>query len=75
MESQPQNPEFRNNPENFHLCIIYVKYCSPKHMLIHKGGALPEPFCHVLMIFANSLDPDQARQFVRPDLESSCLTL
>ena len=20
MESQPQNPEFRNNPENFHLC-------------------------------------------------------
>ena len=21
MESQPQNPEFRNNPENFHLCI------------------------------------------------------
>ena len=21
MESQPQNTEFRNNPENFHLCI------------------------------------------------------
>ena len=21
MESQPQNPEFRNNPENFHPCI------------------------------------------------------
>ena len=21
MESQPQNPEFRNNPENFHSCI------------------------------------------------------
>ena len=21
MESQPQNPEFRNNPENFHTCI------------------------------------------------------
>ena len=20
MESQPQNPEFRNNPENFHPC-------------------------------------------------------
>ena len=20
MESRPQNPEFRNNPENFHLC-------------------------------------------------------
>ena len=21
MESQPQNPEFRNNPENFHPCV------------------------------------------------------
>ena len=25
MESQPQNPEFRNNPENFHPCIIFLK--------------------------------------------------
>ena len=22
MESQPQNPEFRNNPENFHSCLL-----------------------------------------------------
>ena len=22
MESHPQNPEFRNNPENFHPCMI-----------------------------------------------------
>ena len=22
MESQPQNPEFRNNPENFHPCLL-----------------------------------------------------
>ena len=22
MESQPQNPEFRINPENFHPCIM-----------------------------------------------------
>ena len=21
MESRPQNPEFRNNPENFHPCM------------------------------------------------------
>ena len=21
MKSQPQNPEFRNNPENFHPCV------------------------------------------------------
>ena len=25
MESQPQNPEFRINPENFHPCNIHVK--------------------------------------------------
>ena len=24
MESQPQNPEFRNNPENFHPCILTI---------------------------------------------------
>ena len=24
MESQPQNPEFRNNPENINPCTIYV---------------------------------------------------
>ena len=27
MESQPQNPEFMNNPENFHPCVSgYVLY-------------------------------------------------
>ena len=25
MESQPQNPEFRNNPENFHPCVCNIK--------------------------------------------------
>ena len=25
MESQPQNPEFRNNPENFHLCDTLIR--------------------------------------------------
>ena len=24
MESQPQNPEFRINPENFHPCSYYI---------------------------------------------------
>ena len=28
MESQPQNPEFRNNPENFHPCKIKSNTCS-----------------------------------------------
>ena len=25
MESQPQNPEFRNNPEKFHPCLLTLK--------------------------------------------------
>ena len=32
-------------------------------------------WCLLLIIFANSLDPDQARQNVRPDLDPNCLTL
>ena len=28
MESQPQNPEFRNNPENFHPCLYNVAFIS-----------------------------------------------
>ena len=30
MESQPQNPEFRNNPENFHPCHYY-NYTNMAH--------------------------------------------
>ena len=32
-------------------------------------------FNHLLPIFANSLDPDQARHSVEPGLDPSCLTL
>ena len=31
-------------------------------------------FYHLLITFANSLDPDQARQKVGPDLDPNCLT-
>ena len=40
MESQPQNPEFRINPKNFHPCKWY-----------------------------ETLDPDQTRQNVGPNLD------
>ena len=30
-------------------------------------------FCHLLIAFANSLDPDQARHFVGHDLDPNCL--
>ena len=29
MESQPQNPEFRNNPENFHPCEPHTRALVP----------------------------------------------
>ena len=32
-------------------------------------------FCRLLITFANSLDPDQARQNVGPDLDLNCLTV
>ena len=31
-------------------------------------------FCELLITFANSLDPDQARQYVGPGLDPNCLT-
>ena len=37
----------------------------------HAGG----DFCHLLITFANNLDPDQDRHFVGPDLDPNCLTL
>ena len=32
-------------------------------------------YCRLLMTFANSLDPDQARQNVGPDLDTNWLTM
>ena len=32
-------------------------------------------FCRLLIIFANSLDPNQARQNVGPVLDQTCLTV
>ena len=31
--------------------------------------------CRLLLTFTNSLDPEQARQDVGPDLDPNCLTL
>ena len=43
--------------------------CSVLNSLSASGN-----FCHLLITFANSLDPDQARQNVGPDLDPNCLT-
>ena len=43
----------------------------------HSVNSLPASvkLWHLLITFANSLDPDQALQNVRLDLDPSCLTL
>ena len=40
MESQPQNPEFRINPENFHPCVIREAMNGCKNLKIHLRLAL-----------------------------------
>ena len=40
MESQPQNPEFSNNPENFHPCILTVITLSHIHEPVSWIGYL-----------------------------------
>ena len=68
---------------------IVVCNMSPAELMKHAGtkqlshnidlmfNTLPTSweFCHILIIFANSLDPDQARHNVGPDLDPSFLTL
>ena len=43
------------------------------HMIIDSFLASGD-FCCQLITFANSLDPDQDRQHVGPDLDPNCLT-
>ena len=47
MERQPQNPEFRNNPENFHTCMYFYPLYN------HRTG---NPYTGTL---ENSEDPDE----------------
>ena len=41
MESQPQNPEFRIDPENFHPCMYLYGFIL---MLEKQYGSLPAGF-------------------------------
>ena len=42
---------------------------------VYKADRAKPNFCCLLITFANSLDPDQVRQNVGPDLDPNCLTL
>ena len=54
--------------------IIYI---ISNHMTCYMFNSLPTSgnFCCLLITFANSLDPNQARQNIGPDLDPNCLTL
>ena len=51
MESQPQNPESRNNPENFPPCICKVM-CS--YLLDLMASALAQAFIYINFVCASN---------------------
>ena len=75
MESQPQNPEFRNNAENFHPCQLVLSLCILANfscfyccLLTFSKNTFMNPFR-----MSNGLYPDHDQHFVGPDLGPSCL--
>ena len=55
MESQPQNPEFRNNPENFHpWCYDYTGLIRPAENIgneFHNSVNIAELSYLILLAF------------------------
>ena len=49
MTSQPQNPEFRINPENFHPCGSVYKIQTPKKEEVENQQA--SLLCNILLKF------------------------
>ena len=64
-KSKPNEIDFS---QGFSLQVV-SSCCSVFNSLPASGD-----FCHLLITFANSLDPDQAQQNVGPDLDPNCLT-
>ena len=57
--------------------LIWIQYVLHSDDIPSKESFRIVDFekCRLLIFFANSLDPDQARQNVGPDLDPICLTL
>ena len=58
-----------------HMHKMHPSHCSLR--LKEHGRAIAQLFaykCRLLINFANSMDPDQARRNVGPDLGPNCLT-
>ena len=56
MESQPQNPEFRINPENFHPCTLnLVAAVLPLILVCNSSTTLRIMFCYVICVMFCSI--------------------
>ena len=80
MESQPQNPEFKINPENFHPCFQTIKFGTvqkgPLYIFMGHRVMFPETFVFLFLkiyiIIANSADPDEIPPYVEFHLGLHC---
>ena len=61
-------PNEINFSQDFSQKVVSTS-CFVFNSLLTRGD-----FCWLMIKFANSLDPDQARQNVEPDLDPNCLT-
>ena len=63
--------------DNIRKELAIKSVCLPHMCIQDLFNSLPaySVFGHLMIIIANSLDPDQARQNVWLDLVSNCLTL
>ena len=55
--------------------LLQVQTDLDVHYLIWLPLPASGEFCLLLLIFANSLDPDQAGENVAPDQDPNCFTL
>ena len=53
---------------------LYISADLPEPLLLGQTQSMEIDWCYLLIPFANSLDPNQARQNVGPVLDPNCLT-
>ena len=60
-------------PETPKTVFCMEAHYENHHIYSYMYGDETNHFCHLLITFANCLDPDQARQNIGPDLDPNCL--
>ena len=72
MESQPQNPEFRNYPENFHPCSSSFCWNLLRSKLEMQGAFIQIQTCHLAQVDSSNLPnvPEQIYAIQRVGLHT-----